>query len=359
MRGLREAGVEVLECHVPVWETMRYKTNALSGLAQYVAVLAKLGLAYTRLCFRYLAAPPHDIVLVGYLGHFDVFPARLLSWLRRKPLVFDAFISLYDTSVEDRKVFERGSVGATLLRLIDRWSCKLADLVLLDTNQHIEYFCGEFDLDPSKFQRVLVGADPAFATEQPALPDRNRFVVLHYSKFAPLHGMPYILDAANLLRDDREIVLKIVGGGQTFDASKAYAERMGLDNLELIPWLEPEQLPQAIREAHVCLGIFGDTPKAQRVIPNKVYQCLAAGAAVITGRSPATEELLVDHEHALLCTMGSGQAIASAILELKRSPALRQRLGENGAKLFRERCTPRILVETELLPRLQRLVSSK
>jgi glycosyltransferase involved in cell wall biosynthesis len=171
--------------------------------------------------------------------------------------------------------------------------------------------------------------------------------------------MPYILDAANLLRDDREIVLKIVGGGQTFDASKAYAERMGLDNLELIPWLEPEQLPQAIREAHVCLGIFGDTPKAQRVIPNKVYQCLAAGAAVITGRSPAAEELLVDHEHALLCTMGNGQAIASAILELKRSPALRQRLGENGAKLFRERCTPRILVETELLPRLQKLVSSK
>jgi glycosyltransferase involved in cell wall biosynthesis len=112
-----------------------------------------------------------------------------------------------------------------------------------------------------------------------------------------------------------------------------------------------------MREAQVCLGIFGDTPKARRVVPNKVYQCLAAGAAVVTGRSPASEELLVDREHALLCEMASGKAIADAILDLKRSPALRQRLGENGARLFRERYTPQILVETELLPRLQELAS--
>lgn len=357
MRGMREAGIEVVECHVPLWETMRYKTSAFKGPAQYVVIAAKLALAYVQLCFRYLLAPPHDIVLVGYLGHFDVFPARLLTWLRRKPLVFDAFVSLYDTSVEDRKVFRRGSLSATLLRLIDRWSCKLSDLVLLDTNQHIEYFCEEFDLDPSKFQRVLVGADPAYAAEEPVAPREDRFVVLHYSKFAPLHGMPYILDAANQLRDDPEIVFKIVGGGQTFAASKAYAERLGLENLELIPWLEPEQLRQAMREAQVCLGIFGDTPKARRVVPNKVYQCLAAGAAVVTGRSPASEELLVDREHALLCEMASGKAIADAILDLKHSPALRQRLGENGARLFREHYTPQILVETELLPRLQKLAS--
>lgn len=358
LQGMREAGIEVIECHVPLWETMRYKTSAFKGPAQYLVIAAKLALAYAKLGLRYLTAPPHDVVLVGYLGHFDVFPARLLSWLRRKPLVFDAFVSLYDTSVEDRKVFERGSLSANLLRLIDRWSCKLSDLVLLDTNQHIEYFCNEFDLDASKFQRVLVGADPAYAAGEPVTPREDRFVVLHYSKFAPLHGMPYILDAANRLRSDPAIVFKIVGGGQTYGESKAYAERLGLENLELIPWLEPEQLRQAMREAQVCLGIFGDTSKARRVVPNKVYQCLAAGAAVVTGRSPASEELLVDGEHALLCEMASGKAIADAILDLKRSPALRKSLGENGAHLFREHFTPRILVETELLPRLEELASS-
>lgn len=357
MRGMREVGIEVIECHVPLWEKMRYKTSALKGPGQYAALLVKLGFSYAKLCLRYLAAPRHDVVLVGYLGHFDVFLARALTWLRGKPLVFDAFVSLYDTSVVDREVFRPNSVAAILLKQVDTWSCKLSNLVLLDTNEHIQYFCEEFGLPRSKFQRVLVGADESYAFEESSPKDTDRFVILHYSKFAPLHGMPYILDAANLLRDKPDIVLRIVGGGQTFEASKAYAERMGLENLELIPWLEPEQLRRAIGEAHVCLGIFGDTPKARRVIPNKVYQCLAAGAAVVTGRSAAAEELLVDHQHALLCEMASGRAIASAIMELYDSPVLRQRLEENGAKLFRERCAPRTIVETELLPRLQELVS--
>lgn len=358
LRGMREAGIEVSECHVPVWETMRYKTSALKGPAQYIAIAAKLAFAYARLCLRYLVAPAHDVVLVGYLGHFDVFPARLLTWLRRKPLVFDAFVSLYDTSVEDRRVFPPGSPSAKLLWAVDKWSCKLSNLTLLDTHQHIEYFCEEFGLDRSKFQRVLVGADPQYAEDEPFVPPEERFVVLHYSKFAPLHGMPYILDAANHLRDHRHIVFKIVGGGQTFADSKAYAERLDLQNLDLVPWLDPEELRRAMREAQVCLGIFGDTPKARRVVPNKVYQCLAAGAAVITGRSLASEELLTDRENVLLCDMANGQALADAILELERSPRLRQRLGENGARLFREQFTPRTIVETELLPRLRELTQS-
>lgn len=356
LRGLRDAGVEVIECHEPMWETMRYKTSALKGPLQYLAIVVKLTIAYTKLGFRYLTAPAHDVVLVGYLGHFDVFPARLLTWLRRKPLVFDAFVSLYDTSVEDRRVFSKGSLPAHVLRFVDRWSCKLPDAVLLDTTQHIDYFCSEFGLDRSKFQRVVVGADPAYIDEPLPEPPRDAFAVLHYGKFAPLHGMQFILDAANELREYPDIRFKLVGGGQTFAETKTYAEELSLTNVELIPWLEPEELREAIRESQVCLGIFGETPKASRVVPNKVYQCLASGAALVTGRSPASEELIVDHEHALLCDMANGKAIADAILELKGDPDLRERLRENGAGLFRERFTPKVIVETELLPRLTELV---
>ena len=247
-----------------------------------MVIAAKLALAYAKLCFRYLLAPPHDIVLVGYLGHFDVFPARVLSWLRRKPLVFDAFVSLYDTSVEDRKVFRRGSLSANLLRLIDRWSCKLSDLVLLDTNQHIEYFCNEFDLDASKFQRVLVGADPAYAAEEPVAPREDRFVVLHYSKFAPLHRMPYILDAANQLRDDPEIVFKIVGGGQTFAASKAYAERLGL-RTPAASRGDDEHPPAMVGSlrigTHFQTGCF--EPAACSMYPSAFSCCTTAGSGAV------------------------------------------------------------------------------
>jgi 2-polyprenyl-3-methyl-5-hydroxy-6-metoxy-1,4-benzoquinol methylase len=41
----------------------------------------------------------------------------------------------------------------------------------------------------------------------------------------------------------------------------------------------------------VCLGAFGTGPKAQRVVPTKVYQGLAAGCAVVTGDTPAVGAL--------------------------------------------------------------------
>ena len=44
--------------------------------------------------------PQHDVVVVGYLGQLDVLLIRPFTWLRDVPLVWDTFLSLYDTVVD-------------------------------------------------------------------------------------------------------------------------------------------------------------------------------------------------------------------------------------------------------------------
>ncbi len=58
-----------------------------------------------------------DLVIVGYPGHFDVPQARRLA--RRKPLVFDAVLSLEDELVVVRRRFRPRSTAATVLRAVD------------------------------------------------------------------------------------------------------------------------------------------------------------------------------------------------------------------------------------------------
>ena len=102
-------------------------------------------------------------------------------------------------------------------------------------------------------------------------------------------------------------------------------------------------LADAMASASVCLGIFGDTEKTQRVIPNKVYEALAIGKPIITADTPAIRELLSE-EAAMLVPAANPRAIADAILALRAEPARRERLANAGAEIFQNRLRARQIV---------------
>jgi glycosyltransferase involved in cell wall biosynthesis len=107
-----------------------------------------------------------------------------------------------------------------------------------------------------------------------------------------------------------------------------------------------------IREADLCLGIFGETGKASRVVPNKVYEAMAAGRPVITGDSPAARELLTNGTDCLLCRRGDPEALAEAIMLLRSDEALAERLALAGRRLFQEKASP-VMIGRKLVERLE------
>jgi glycosyltransferase involved in cell wall biosynthesis len=114
----------------------------------------------------------------------------------------------------------------------------------------------------------------------------------------------------------------------------------------------PNRLATTIQEADLCLGIFGETGKAARVVPNKVYEAMAAGKPVITGDSPAAREFLTDGVDCLLCRRGDPGALADAITRLRNDGALADRLALAGRTKFQEKASP-VVIGRELLKRLQ------
>ncbi|OGA01787.1 MAG: hypothetical protein A3I00_05465 [Betaproteobacteria bacterium RIFCSPLOWO2_02_FULL_64_12] len=355
LRGLALNGVDIHHCHRAVWGSSIREDKTKGWLGRLVLGVIRLVAAYAVLIPAYVRSPEHDVLLVAYFGHIDVFVARWLAWLRGRPLVFDAFFSLFDTVVQDRQLVSRRSLIGRLARLMDRWACRMADLVLLDTLAHVRYFEDEIGVPSGKALRVWVGAEEEFRPLPAAT--RHEFVVLHFGKYIPLHGMGVIVGAASLLADDPLIRFVLVGRGQDFPRTRALVERLELRNVTFIDWLEPKDLRAAIADAHVSLGVFGSTPKAARVIPNKVYIALAMGQAVITGDSPAARELLRDREHALLIPRGDSAALAEAIRELRADEPLRLRIALNGGRLFHDRCTAEI-IGRELSARLVDLAIS-
>jgi glycosyltransferase involved in cell wall biosynthesis len=312
-RGLALAGAQISECHAQVWNTQdKSQVKSIGGkLATGLRYLGSRG----RLRRQYAAMAPCDVLLVGYLGHLDMRLARRSAG--GKPVVLDAFLSLWETVVEDRRMLPATGAASRLLRFVERRAYEAADLILLDTQVHIDWVAQEFGIPPERFARVFVGADdrvfrPPGPGEAPPVPDGPR-EVLFYGKFIPLHGVETILGAAHLLADESDICFTLVGTGQTYAAARELAATLNLPRVKWVDWLDYEALPRAIWGAHVCLGVFGPEGKALRVIPNKVFQALACGAPVITGDSLAMRELPPVGPALTLVPPGDPQALAEAI----------------------------------------------
>lgn len=135
IRGLREAGATVIE----------------------VRSCARGPRRYWDLFRRLLMSVPFDVVIVGYSDSRKMVP--LVRLMTRKPVVWDAFYSLYDARVFDRKLVKIGSIRAKYYWFLDWLNCFLADRILLDTDAHISYFVRTFRVPKRKFGKIMIGAD--------------------------------------------------------------------------------------------------------------------------------------------------------------------------------------------------------
>lgn len=116
-----------------------------------------------------------------------------------------------------------------------------------------------------------------------------------------------------------------------------------LKNIEFMPELDFADLVGKIKEADLVLGIFGNTPKTKRVIPNKVFEGLALGKPILTADTPAIRELLIDSINVILCQSANSKSLAEEILRLKKDLPLRESISREAKILYDEGLSPKKL----------------
>lgn len=338
IEGLRRNGVDVIECHEPLWRDIEDRVNVAGGGWKQFAFLARVVKTYARLLQQYRQVGAYDVLIVGYPGQLDVFLARLLAWLRRKPLVWDVFMSIYLIAWE-RGLGEKGRLNLWLLRALEYVACRLPDRLIQDTDEYVAWLCRTHHLKAERFRLVPTGADDRTFYPVAATQAAGRFRVVYYGTYIPNHGVPQMIAAARLLQATPEIQFEFIGQGPERVVVEALAREYALANVQFTDWVEGAQLPAYLADADVCLGAFGDTPQSLMTIQNKIYEGLAMGKAVISGDSPTVRASLTHGEHLYLCARDDPQALADAILALYRDPALAQRIAAAGARRFQEAFT--------------------
>lgn len=353
--GLRRHGAEITVCNEPLRLDTADRVAMLRQPWRLPVLAGRIGPSWRALARRARRLPAPDLVLVGYLGHFDVQLARRL--FPTTPIVLDHLIGAADTA-RDRGV--SGGITARLLQRLDRAALRAADIIVVDTDEHLAMLPEEHR---ARAVAVAVGAgQPWFdagrvapASEPAVAPGEPRTAadplrVVFFGLYTPLQGAPVIGTAVRELAG-LPIRVTMIGSGQDLAATRS-AAGTGAD-VRWQDWADAAELPDLVAGHHVCLGIFGTGPKASRVVPNKVFQGAAAGCAIVTSDTPPQRRTLA--EAAILVPPGDPGALATALRLLAADPAMTAGYRRAAAQL----AAARFSADAVVAPLLHRLAAAE
>jgi glycosyltransferase involved in cell wall biosynthesis len=305
----------------------------------------KVHLRYPALLWKYIRMRDSSrVLIVPDFRHKDVPLAWAIARCTRRAIVFDPLVSRYETRVLDREDVRPGSAQERHNRNLDIVSMRLADLVLADTLAHAKFYSSELSIPALKIAVLPVGFDEDLFAEAP-LPAAGAVCnVLFYGTYLPLHGVDTIVDAAAILRD-APVAFTLVGRGQTYADVREKARDLPPGKVTFRDPVPSAELARLIGEADIALGIFGTTPKARLVVPNKIFQALAVGRAVITAGTAAIAELFTSGVHLETVPPGDAGALAGAISSLMRDRAAMRRIAAAGGLCVRTEFNSRRIAE--------------
>jgi colanic acid biosynthesis glycosyl transferase WcaI len=181
---------------------------------------------------------------------------------------------------------------------------------------------------------------------------RAKFVVAYSGNLGRAHEYQTILDAADRLKDEKDLVFLFIGGGVLTPKLKADICVKNLEHLfEFQPYQPVDKLTLSLTAPDVHWVSL--LPKMEGlIVPSKFYGNCAAGKPTIFIGDPDGEiaRIIETNDCGVAVQVGDGEKLAQTIRQLKREPARLNRMGKNARRtLEREFSRARALESWERL----------
>jgi glycosyltransferase involved in cell wall biosynthesis len=304
-----------------VWTYASPRLRTIDRLLNWLSVA--LGASLYMLARR----EPIDVAFVSSPPISLALPALTGCILRRARLVVDIRDVYPDVAIK-LGVWKRGGAIARVVGAVADALYRRADLILTVTDT-----CRREILNrgvppekvitaPNGFDRIDIAA--AIPVERGA----GDFIVAYTGNMGVATGMDVVLDAAALLRDQKQFRFVLVGGGADGDGVARRVMDDGLDNVRLLG-PQPRAVAAAVmRGADVCVvplrrGLVDS-------IPTKLMDSLSVGTPVIVCADGEARTFIERSGGGVAVDPEDGAALADAISSLARDSSRRANLARSG-----------------------------
>ncbi|PID43520.1 MAG: glycosyltransferase, exosortase A system-associated [Proteobacteria bacterium] len=160
----------------------------------------------------------------------------------------------------------------------------------------------------------------------------GKYVVGFIGSFYGYEGLPLIIDALAILKDEMpELHVLLVGGGPEDEKLKACVKQKGLDSRVTFTGRVPHDV---VNDYYSVIDVLAYPRLSMRltelVTPLKPLEAMAQKSLFIASNVGGHHELVDDGKTGLLFKQGDASALADKIRSLKENVSLHEQLKENG-----------------------------
>jgi len=191
--------------------------------------------------------------------------------------------------------------------------------------------------------------DPAGREEFRALYKLSRrFVVMYSGNHSPCHPLETLLQAAERLAENEDVVFCFVGGGSEFGKVKERARNRGLRNVLCLPYQPIEKLAGSLSAADLHVVVMGDQ-YVGIVHPCKIYNVLAVKKPFLyIGPIESHVTDIIGQSSAYVSSHGDVEGVVANILRAMRNTGLALPGGVDVETLFsKNRLVPQMISAIE------------
>jgi glycosyltransferase involved in cell wall biosynthesis len=192
----------------------------------------------------------------------------------------------------------------------------------------------ERGVDPGRIAVVKNGVDTEMFRPDVA-PARHpewdgKFIASYIGTLGMAHAAGTILEAAERLRERRDIHFLLIGNGAERERLLARSRERRLHNVTFLGELPWTIIPSYLALSGAAIVHLSRAALFETVLPSKMFEIMAAARPVLLGVRGEAARVLAEAGAGLAFQPESAEELSRAVERLAADPDLRRRLGQSG-----------------------------
>ncbi len=316
-------GIEVIRTFL-LPDTKKNKWVRMLNYSSFFISSVLGGLPVSNIDIVYASIPPLPVGLTG----------NILNVFKNSKFVVEVRDLWVDNAIELGQLRDKWLIN--LARNMENFIYRRADRIVTVTRGFKEKLSGR-GFDKSKIRIVTNGFDEEIFTpreKENMVREKynliDKFVVMYAGNMGTAQGLDFVIDAAEMTRDIKDIFYVLIGSGVRKKFLKKKAEKKKLSNILFLGLQPKEKIAEFLSAADVLLISLKNLSIFNVTVPSKVFDYLAMNRPILVGVNGEAGDIIKKAGAGLYFKPGDALDFKEKLMQLYTNRELCLQMGQSG-----------------------------